>query len=48
MTSESGQARKRFYASPVLVNYGTMVALTKNGTGSRLENKKSRSKNKRA
>lgn len=48
MPIEAIPAQKRRYTTPTLIDYGTMVALTKNGMGSRVENKKSNSKNKRA
>jgi len=48
MTTEIESAQKRPYSRPTLIAYGSMVALTMNGTGSRPENKKSNSKNKRA
>ena len=41
-------APKRVYSSPTLIEYGSMAELTKNGTGSQLENKTSFSKNKRS
>lgn len=46
--SEARLSQKRPYSRPTLITYGTMTALTKNGHGSRPENKKSKSKNKRA
>lgn len=47
MTTEAMSTQKRRYSRPTLITYGTMVTLTRNGPGSRPENKKSRSKNKR-
>ena len=47
MTIEAAAAPKRVYSRPTLISYGTMVSLTKNGTGSRPENKESYSKIKR-
>jgi len=48
MTIEIAAPPKRPYSPPTLISYGTMASLTKNGTGSRPENKDSYSKNKRA
>lgn len=48
MSVEASSGTKRPYASPTLFRHGTMVALTRTGTGSRVENKSSESKNKRA
>ena len=47
MTIAARETVKRPYTRPILISYGTMVSLTRNGPGSRPENKKSRSKNKR-
>ena len=48
MTVEAIAAQKRPYTPPILIDYGTMAALTRNGMGSVPENKTSYSKNKRA
>ena len=47
MSVDTMPAQKRPYARPTLIFYGTMQEVTKNGHGSRPENKDSDSKNKR-
>lgn len=47
MTTESEPAQKRPYSRPTLITYGSMLTLTRTGTGSRPENKTSNSRNKR-
>lgn len=39
---------RRAYAQPTVTNYGSMLALTRNGFGSRPENKDSETRNKRS